>query len=98
MQDVPFMFSNGLRYKAKEVRLSHGAFPNTSLTNFQTQLEGKYLNPLILKTFTTHFSSSGVNDDPMNHLTPPPIGAFALTITAVCFSMSPMALHNLEFI
>lgn len=54
------------------------------ITNFCAQLEGKYLNRLILETFAVHFSSSGVNDDPLNYLVPPPIGAFALVIIAVC--------------
>ena len=53
------------------------------LISVTEQLQGKYLNPLLLETFAVHFSSSGVNDDPMNYLNPPPIGAFALTISAV---------------
>ncbi|KAF9789201.1 hypothetical protein BJ322DRAFT_1105068 [Thelephora terrestris] len=53
------------------------------ITNFWAQLEGKCLNHLILETFAVHFSSSGVNDDPLNYLSPPPIGAFALAIIAV---------------
>lgn len=55
------------------------------ITDFWVQLEGKYLNPIILETFAVHFSSSGVNDDPLNYLVPLPIGAFALAIIAVGF-------------
>ena len=49
------------------------------------QLQGKYLNPLLLETFAVHFGSSGVSKDPMDCINPPPIGAFALSISAVCF-------------
>ena len=56
------------------------------------------MNPLILEAFSVHFGSSGVNDDPLNHLVPPPIGAFALTISAVCFVGSPVLLCHSEFI
>ena len=75
------MFSNGLEYNAAQVRFLCILCENRLI--LPHQLEGKYLNPLLLETFAAHFTSSGVNDDPMDYLKPPPISAFALAICAV---------------
>ncbi|KAF9782782.1 hypothetical protein BJ322DRAFT_1110668 [Thelephora terrestris] len=56
---------------------------STGLEYKAEMLQGKYLNPLLFETFAAHFGSSGVSNDPMDYINSPPIGAFALTISAV---------------